>query len=292
MASYVVRDREIAGCHSLAPPMVCARSVSSVRDRTQLLGSPATVWTIGHSTHPIEEFLGLRVRARIKVIADSSPCGSRVLHRRPRSADRREPFVHLQFVNHQCRKEAQMNLHTAVRDETDRIADLYQLIDDVKTAMLTTVDRDGSLVSRPMTTQERRDGVDLWFMTTTDAHTIEGIRHQPEVNVMYYKDRTKDWVSASGVATLTQDLERIRELYKKDWKLWLGDDGGDCDGGPEDPRIVLIEVNVHTVNYFKPYDSRPVQLLKIAKAALTGAKPDLGEVRHLDASELRRAESG
>ena len=31
---------------------------------------PATIWTIGHSTRPIEEFLGLLAGARIKVIAD------------------------------------------------------------------------------------------------------------------------------------------------------------------------------------------------------------------------------
>ena len=31
---------------------------------------PATIWTIGHSTRPIEEFLGLLTGARIQVIAD------------------------------------------------------------------------------------------------------------------------------------------------------------------------------------------------------------------------------
>src|ERR1700726_4680926 len=31
---------------------------------------PAPVWTIGHSTRPIEEFVGLLAGARIKVIAD------------------------------------------------------------------------------------------------------------------------------------------------------------------------------------------------------------------------------
>jgi uncharacterized protein (DUF488 family) len=31
---------------------------------------PATIWTIGHSTRPIEEFLGLLTEARIEVVAD------------------------------------------------------------------------------------------------------------------------------------------------------------------------------------------------------------------------------
>ena len=64
------------------------------------------------------------------------------------------------------------------KPNSECIAELYELIDDVKIAMLTTVERDGSLVSRPMTTQARRDGVDLWFMTTTDTHTVDAIHHQ------------------------------------------------------------------------------------------------------------------
>src|SRR5258708_31803 len=31
---------------------------------------PAAIWTIGHSTRPIEEFLGLLAKARIEVVAD------------------------------------------------------------------------------------------------------------------------------------------------------------------------------------------------------------------------------
>ena len=37
---------------------------------SKLTKMPATIWTIGHSTRPIEEFLGSLAEARIKVIAD------------------------------------------------------------------------------------------------------------------------------------------------------------------------------------------------------------------------------
>jgi hypothetical protein len=32
----------------------------------------------------------------------------------------------------------------------------------------------------------------------------------------YYKDRTREWVSVSGLATISRDRERIRELYATD----------------------------------------------------------------------------
>ena len=59
-------------------------------------------------------------------------------------------------------------------------------------------------------------------------------------------------------------------------------------GGADDPRIVLIDVHAHHVNYFKSKDSRPVMLFNVAKAMLTGEKPKLGEVKHLDERELSR----
>jgi uncharacterized protein (DUF488 family) len=37
---------------------------------TTTLAAPTTIWTIGHSTHPIEEFLGLLAEFRIEIIAD------------------------------------------------------------------------------------------------------------------------------------------------------------------------------------------------------------------------------
>ena len=37
---------------------------------TTALAAPATIWTIGHSTRPIEEFLSLLAESRIEVIVD------------------------------------------------------------------------------------------------------------------------------------------------------------------------------------------------------------------------------
>ncbi len=57
------------------------------------------------------------------------------------------------------------------------------------------------------------------------------------LNLAYYKDRMREWVSVSGTATSSQDRRAIRELYRKDWKAWFGDEGGERDGGPDDPRL-------------------------------------------------------
>ena len=184
----------------------------------------------------------------------------------------------------------------AVNRNTDRevplerkLDDLYELIDGIETAMLTTRTIDGSLVSRPLQTQKRTDDMDLWFMTSTETHKVDELRANPEVNVAYFKDGSKEWVSVSGRARLTQDRDRIHELYKPDWKAWLEDQGGARNGGPDDPRIALIEVDARSVTYLKSDQPKVVAMFKVMHALATGEPPKVGSLRHVDGGELREA---
>jgi len=170
-----------------------------------------------------------------------------------------------------------------------KLDDLYDLIDGFETAMLTTHALDGSLVSRPLQTQKRTDGVDLWFMTSTDTHKVDELRVNPEVNVAYFKSDSKEWVSVSGRARLTQDRARIRELYQPEWKAWLEDQGGARNGGPDDPRIALIEVDARSVVYMKSTQSREVGMFNVLHSLAATEPTKLGTVRHVEESELREA---
>src|SRR5688500_5420595 len=152
-----------------------------------------------------------------------------------------------------------------------KLDDLYDLIDGIEVAMFTTRRADGHLVSRPMQTQERTSGADLWFMTNVEAHKLDDLMTDPHVNLAYYKDKTREWVSVAGLATVSADRELVRGLYKPDWKAWLGDEGGGRDGSANDPRIALILVEAESVTYMKATKPRPVVLFDIAKALVTGS---------------------
>ena len=167
-----------------------------------------------------------------------------------------------------------------------KLDELYELIEGIEIAMLTTVEADGSLTSRPMATQKRREGVDLWFMTSLETHKTDVLRRHPQVNVAYFNYKSREWVSVSGIATLTSDRALIHEVYQKDWKAWLGDEGGERDGGPDDPRILLIEVEAREATYMKSNTPRVIALFKVMKALATGERIELGDVRHVDAPEF------
>lgn len=170
-----------------------------------------------------------------------------------------------------------------------KLDDLYELIDGIETAMFTTRRPDGSLVSRAMQTQRRTMGTDLWFMTNIESDKFEELALDPHVNVAYFRDRTREWVSVSGHAILSRDRDLIDSLYKPDWKGWLGDQGdGVRDGGARDPRIVLVLVEADSVVYSKNDRPLPLALFQVVKGMITGQPPKVADLREIGADELRR----
>ena len=167
-----------------------------------------------------------------------------------------------------------------------KLDDLYALIDGIEVAMFTTRRPDGSLVSRPMQVQERAAGTDLWFMTNVESHKLEELAHDRHVNLAFYRDRTREWVSVSGSALVSQDRSLVHELYKPDWRAWFGDEGGERDGGPDDPRLALVLVEAHSVIYSKQDRPTPLVLFQIARAMVTGTPPKVADLRTLGESEL------
>jgi general stress protein 26 len=170
-----------------------------------------------------------------------------------------------------------------------KLDDLYKLIDGIETAMFTTRRPDGSLVSRAMQTQRRTAGVDLWFMSNWFSDKLDEIATDPQVNLSYYRDRTREWVSVSGRAIISRDRTLIRGLYQPDWKMWLGDNGGAEDGSAEDPRIALILVTAESVTYSKQDRPTPVVLFNLVKGMITGEPPKIADLREVSADELRKA---
>jgi general stress protein 26 len=156
---------------------------------------------------------------------------------------------------------------------------LYDLVEEIEVAMFTTRRADGRLVSRPMATQKQSAGADLWFVTSRDSEKLIEIGEDAHVNLAYYKDRTREWVSVSGTARIVDDREKVRELYRPDWRAWFGDAGGAKDGTPDDPRMVLIGVDIDMAMYLELNKPQAVVLYEVVKGMITGKQPDMGEVK-------------
>ena len=170
-----------------------------------------------------------------------------------------------------------------------KIEELYELIEGIEIAMMTTRRADGQLVSRPMATQARASGADLYFVTDVSTHKLDELESDDHVNISYLNHKSMEWVSVSGTARISQDKAKIRELWRPDWKAWFEDNGTPESGTPDDPRFALILVDAESVIFMKNNKPKPVVLFEVAKAIVTGGTPNVGEMRKVGKHEMTGA---
>ena len=144
--------------------------------------------------------------------------------------------------------------------------------------------------TRPMQVQERTAGTDMWFVTDIETHKLDELAQDPHVNLGFYNNKSREWVSVSGTAIITQDRELVRGLYKPDWKAWFPKIDDVRNGGPDDPRLALILVEAHSAIYMKNNKPRPVILCEVVKALVTRKTPDIGEERIIGPREIEKAQ--
>jgi general stress protein 26 len=164
----------------------------------------------------------------------------------------------------------------------------YAIVEDIETAMMTTRRPDGHLRSRAMANQKRAAGADLWFVTAEGSAKLADIAHDPHVNLSYFRNSNMEWVSVSGVAAISRDRAKIRELYAPDWKAWFAEEGDPRHGTPDDPRMVLIGVTVHAAEFLEVNKPQPVILFEVVKGWLTSTEPEIGTMHAIKGSGAGR----
>jgi general stress protein 26 len=156
-------------------------------------------------------------------------------------------------------------------DRNEQIQKLRELIKDIDFGMLTTIDEDGSLHSRPMSTngEIEADGT-LWFFTYASSHKVTEIERRHEVNVSFSSPDKQRYVSVSGSAELVKDRDKMQELWKPELKAWFPKE-------LEEPDIALLKVNAEKAEYWDAPSSFVAQTIGLVKAITTGEKASSGE---------------
>ncbi|MCY1017548.1 pyridoxamine 5'-phosphate oxidase family protein [Pyxidicoccus sp. MSG2] len=161
------------------------------------------------------------------------------------------------------------------KDTHEVVQHFGDLIKGIKVAMMTTVEEDGSLRSRPMWTHDRDFDGELWFFTREHSPKVGEVEHDHHVSLAY-SDPTRDrYVSVSGRCRLVLDKQKARELWNPTLKAWFPD-------GLDDPELALLCVRVERAEYWDTPNSRMVQLAGMVKAALTGETYKPGDNQKLD----------
>lgn len=159
----------------------------------------------------------------------------------------------------------------------EEIAKLNELIKDIDFAMMTTVEADGTLRSRPMSTQQSEPDGDLWFFSYADTAKVEEIEHDRRINLSYASNDKNTWISVSGTANMIRDTAKMEELWSPALKAWFPD-------GIDDPNLTLLKVDVEQAEYWDSGSGKMVQLFGFVKAMATGKEFEPGDNVKLDLS--------
>lgn len=157
--------------------------------------------------------------------------------------------------------------HTASADAAEKVK---ELIGDERLAMLTTVDSDGKLVSRPMAVQRLDDDGTLWFLTDDTSPKARQLIRDSRTNLAFQSRGT--WISVSGSGEIVEDRATIEGLWNKGAEAWFPD-------GPSTPEVAALRIDPDTAEYWDAPGGRVSSVLAYAKAKLTGERPNIGEAK-------------
>jgi len=152
---------------------------------------------------------------------------------------------------------------------------LWKIIQNCRFAMLTTIERDGSLRSRPMTTIQKDFGGTLWFFAPTESDAAMAVAVNESVSVAYANVDKADFVSIAGTASVVTNIAIKEKLWNPMVEAWFPQ-------GPTSPDVALIKVDASRAEYWDSRSNKLVQLFAIATAYVKGTTPkNIGEHREV-----------
>jgi len=160
--------------------------------------------------------------------------------------------------------------------DREKLQKLREIVKAVDICMLTTVDEDGNIHSRPMSNNREIefDG-DLWFFTYGSSHKVDEVGRVAAVNASFADIGSQQYVSLSGRAEVIHDKAKIKELWQPHLRAWFPD-------GVDTPDIALLRVSVQRGEYWDGSQSFLAHALSFATSLLTGKPAQLGKNEKID----------
>ncbi|KAK5707449.1 hypothetical protein LTR17_020686 [Elasticomyces elasticus] len=174
-----------------------------------------------------------------------------------------------------------------------KFEEMYAIADKLKICMFGSARSGIGPVSRAMAVA-KRSGPDFLFLANANSQKFDDLESNLSLcQIAFHDSTTQDWVCISGEAVATSnDDKRIKEIYNPSVKAWFGDLGdGKHDGGPEDPRVKLIEVRAKYISYWKHTVSSEGYGKELKEATESGKVAQTGTLRQMKQDEIEQIRS-
>ncbi len=156
-------------------------------------------------------------------------------------------------------------------DETQHVdfQTLLRLIREIEIGLLTTLDGEHRLHTRPVQTLRCDDEGVLWFFTDLGSAKAEELRSDARVSIGYAHLVKGLYVAVEGRARVGRDHRKASELWNALQRAWYPE-------GVDDPRLGVLEVRIERAEYWTT-PGRASYAFAAARATLTGEPATVGE---------------
>lgn len=154
-------------------------------------------------------------------------------------------------------------------DNAANVDRVWELMKKIGFAMLVTRDGD-KLRARPMSAYIWREDNAILFLTDARRHKDEEIAQNPSINLSFADAGSQKYVSVTGAAVVSNDRAKIKELFTTPAMAWWD--------SAEDPNIRVLKVTPDDAEFWDS-PGTVISYVKMAAAAATGTRPDIGENR-------------
>jgi general stress protein 26 len=155
-------------------------------------------------------------------------------------------------------------------NDNERDADrAWELMKKIGFAMLVTRDGD-KLRARPMSAYVERDENAVYFLTDARRHKDEEIAQNPSVNLSFADSSSLKYVSVTGTAAVNNDRAKIKQLFSTPAKAWWN--------SADDPNIRVLKFTPDDAEFWDS-PGAVISYVKMAAAALSGTRPNIGDNR-------------
>ncbi|SHI41871.1 pyridoxamine 5'-phosphate oxidase family protein [Wenxinia saemankumensis] len=145
----------------------------------------------------------------------------------------------------------------------------YKHLDDVMAGMLGA----GNAAAVPMSHYVERDTNTLFFITARQTDLAQASRSPAEAVYMLADPKANLWARIHGTLTAVTDPAHLDEFWGRVPAAWF-------EGGKDDPDVQLLRLDLREAEVWAT-DGGAKFLFEIARANVTGAKPDVGDHGHI-----------
>lgn len=150
---------------------------------------------------------------------------------------------------------------------SDELTRLSKLVEGMSVAMMTTVDDDDALVSRPMSPLEMDAHGAMWFFTDLRSEKIEHLR---AVNLSFADADKSIYVSISGRGEVHAEQARINELWTAFARPWFPE-------GKDSGNVALLKFVPSTAEYWDAPHSKMVRMFAMAASIVASTPIGMGD---------------